>query len=471
MTFYRARQRGGQGYHALDHHSAPVSGEWFADGLTVQLVGELVNEPQRQQPETIFARHRDALRARAAAAPHIWKPVSDHNGLFRIGFVRSLVGLADNSVAEVRLGEQRSIESTAEVAAHHPIKLRLFANPSRSLANILARAQHEDWAMADILALSTEQFFREQSSVVPQSLDRDYNWLASLTEARSLLGDDPLASFMPIFEHHLKAVAIEMVAPAMAGFVSWLTPNGIVACNGLQRVALNWSGLSLLRAETYFDRRHSGAPDLLERCLTRITTGQSEGGWSQFERPNPQGGDRNWFGVSVQARLTAGIEQVIYAKTRNSVRCETRYQRRLRNSLGDPQLSSLTEWVLAVRDNAMERLRWGSIQRLIEPVRGPNLDDVAGFVSALCGSIGSDTAGPQTIRLMFATGGIDDTVPLRVRRRLLQAGIVEDCQLRRRARPNQPRRFGLTSRYGAIVALVQASADGASFSGLTNNAP
>jgi len=464
MTFYYARQRGAEGIFGLDHRAAPETREWFADGLTIVVNGALSASQPDDPTLDVFSRHREALRQHCRSEPRAWQ-FGEGNGEATVSFVGSAAGVSPPTTAKFRLGEPpASALSHFRAPQMHPVKVRLYANPTRAISNFLAlRAESPtrlmDCQYGQILGL-------EQNSG-PVGVNGQTNWIESMARARSVLGDDALAGFIPWFEEALKAFCIEMIAPNSAGFEVIANDERIVACNGVQRVALEWSRLSLWRAEVYFDRRYSSAPALMNRCLARVTSGQSEAHWTSYEPLH--GAARSVRGASVSADLTSSIKQVLYAKTENLVRSEFRYQKRIRNSLGDPQLNSLSEWVLAVRADAVRRLRWPSMLRLIEPVRGGDIQHLAEFLGALSRAFRGDAESEFVIRMLLTTGGLDSTAPRRLINRLRNAEIIEDARLQQRTMPGQSRRYALAPRYHEIVTLLQASTQFSSAEALTTD--
>lgn len=465
MTFYYARQRGAEGIFGLDHRMAPEAREWFADGVTVIVSGALSASQPDDPTIDAFSLHREALRRHCHNQPRFWT-FGEGNGEATVSFVGAAAGVSPPSRAKFLLGEPTaSALSHFRVPRRHPVKVRLYANPTRAISNFLALRGEgplnlSDYHYGQILGL-------EQNSG-PVGVNGQTNWIESMTRVRSLFGDDALAGFIPWFEDALKAFCIEMVAPSGAGFEVLASEDRIVACNGVHRVALDWSRLTLWRAEVYFDRRYSGAPALMNRCLARVTSGQSEAGWTSYEPPH--GAARSNSGASVSADLTSSIKQVLYAKTENLIRSEFRYQKRIKNSLGDPEFTSLAEWILAIRADAVRRLRWRSILRLIEPVRGVDIQHLAEFMGALSRALRGDAQSEFVIRMLLTTGGLDSTAPRRLISRLREVGIIEDTRLQQRAMPRQRRRYALAPRYHDIVALLQASTQFSSAAALTTNA-
>lgn len=136
----------------------------------------------------------------------------------------------------------------------------------------------------------------------------------------------------------------------------------------------------------------------------------------------------------------------------------------MRDALRGAPISATTplrDLLVGLRDEAAARLRWDSFCSMAAEPPVPMITDfarLAGIV-ARCASQANVDAEP-VFAALTGSGGLEQTrtdgpFPLKLIRRLADAGLVHRSSLTRRARPGQPRRHHLTEPYATVARMLQ----------------
>ena len=332
------------------------------------------------------------------------------------------------------------------------LSLRMDLNPTRTLVHLLPEAVQSADAAAMLRAMDPTHFFATSADAAPApTLDGNDNALAGLRAVFDALGDDAISNFIVIYDQQIRQWATEAVAPVVFGFRSREERRGIYSSNDETEVLLQWPLLTILKAEAYVERRHTGAVALMDRLSRRIPAGHSGAQWRRYDMTEL--GGRTEGSEIVGLDLTKSVQQVYYAKTRNRVRAETRYNKSVRNSVrktvSGAEMVALADLVTAIRLDAVTRTQWeGFWAMCAEPGRA-TLHEFARLVSQIATVAQSVRTDPlPVLTSLLATGGIDETgregdAPPKLIRKLHDAGVIEGSGLQRRRRPGVTRRHRL----------------------------
>jgi hypothetical protein len=348
------------------------------------------------------------------------------------------------------------------------LSVRLTLNPTRTLIHNLPSIAEAGCAEQLLRAMSPSQFFACNTSATPATtLDGNDNALDRPDLVRTYFGDGDFASaYMPIYEEQLRRWIMDAVAPLAFGFNQSPTTHGIQAISGPHTVRLNWAYLTIWSAEAYLERRHSNAVELMDRLAHAIPASEIEASWRQYGE-NELGGRRQGSPV-VGYDHTKTIQQIAYAKTRQRLRLETRFNSGVRNavrlSIEDTSAHSpLTELLNAARRRSVSLLenRWGAFCRLCEEPPRATMGDVADFMVRVADLAREEGVYAQDVLAsLLGSGGIDETdefgtAPPTLIARLIQSRIIDRRSLQNRRRPGAGRRYRLAHDWADVAERLQ----------------
>lgn len=455
----RPRQRGRDGLLALDVRNPPLMRDVMIDRLDITVRGSFGASVSEDGAGDLFDRYKHLMLQRSSFTDANWgAPASQSRTKCRV----SIRGNPNSTI-------QNGAISVEWARNEVNFSIRLTLNPTRTLRHRLSEIQASDYAMAELQSLPPERFFAASNLLQPLlTLDGNDNALPDLNLVRSSLGDDYPTTFMHIYDGQLRKWAIDAVAPIQLGFIARETEAGIEAVAENDRVHLRWPHLTIRSAEAYFERRHSNSVQLLDRLTRQIPAGHSGANWRRYGQ-NETGGRRPGSEV-VGLDLTQSVQQKYYAKTRTRVRAETTYTRAVRNALrvtsNSTSLFVVSELSAAIRRDTILRCRWNDFCAICaEPPRA-TLAETTQLLTAIVQAAISAKVDPEPVlAALLSTGGIDETdsvgaAPRRLIQRLARFGVIETTDLRRRSRPNSPKRHRLTSSWtDAAERLQQAFAE------------
>lgn len=426
------------------------------DKLVISIPGRLTSILEDQpQPREVLDSFRATLTRRAHNSSGLWSEPGKGHVRFDTRLLRSYGTIPQ---AKVR---------TAWAEDTHDLMLTLTINPTRTLIHALTAVSEEGFTGAWLDGLSTATFFASTPLATSAiTLDGNDNAFADLTPIMSRMGTDHSRPFIAIMERKLKDWALEAAAPPDAGFQHRSYGSVLVADNGVHRVALDWSRLFVRSVEIYCERRHGRAPALMERINTAVLAAHAEADWQRY--PIDEIGGRVAGSTVIGIKPTGRIKQLYYAKAIDRVRIETKYFHRVRDNLRDVQISPdtpLRDIMLALRADATRRLRWDAFCAMAAEPPVPILNDFSHLAGAIARCCAEARVDPEPVfAALVGSGGMNQTrsdgnFPIRLTRRLIEAGLVHRDSLIRRARPGQPRRHHLTEPYATVARMVRQTFD------------
>lgn len=448
----RPAQRGRHGVLSLRIGNKPTASEMAFDKVVVSVSGRMSTAlPVAPETRDVLDGYRDTLTRRADATRPVWSRPGAGPIRFDTKLSRPL-----GTITGARL-------RTTWADTTHDLTLTLTVNPTRTLIHALTLVDDRSYTAARLASLPLADFFAwSPIAASARTLDGTDNAFDHLDDIIERMGQDHAGAFISMFEGKLKEWALDAVAPRSEGFRHDIRGGTLVADNGVHRVSLNWNHLFLQSAEVYVERRHSGAPALMERLNAAVLAAHAEADWRMYEIDEI--GGRSAGSTVIGIAPTSRIRQVYYAKTRDRIRIETRYHHRVRDALRGAPISVTTplrDLLIGLREEAAARLQWDSFCAMAAEPPVPMITDfarLAGIVARCASQAGVDAE--PVFAALIGSGGLEQTradgrFPLRLIRRLVDAGLVHRASLTRRARPGQARRHHLTEPYATVALMLQ----------------
>ena len=457
----RPLQRSRHGIPSLRPSNTPTADEMAFDKVVVSIPGMMTSVLTNPPPvREVFEDFRATLGSRALNSSGLWSVPGQGHIRFDTTLRRPFGSIM---AANLR---------TTWADDTHDLMLKLTVNPTRSLIHALTAVENVSYTGAWLASLPTSVFFASARDAMPAAtLDGNDNAFADLLAITARMGPDHARAFLAIFERQLRTWALDAVAPREAGFSRSDSDNGplLVADNGVHRVALDWRRLFVRSAEIYCERRHSDAPQLMERINTAVLASHNDAEWQRY--PIDEIGGRIAGSTVVGIKPTSRIKQLYYAKASDRVRIETRYFNRVRDTLRGLPISAtspLRDLLIALRHDATRRLRWDAFCAMAEEPSRPLMTDftqLAGTIARCCEE--ARTAPEPVFAALVGSGGFTQTrsdgeYPVRLVRRLVAAGLVDNSGLTGRARPGQPRRHHLTEPAATVALMIRRTFTGVS---------
>jgi len=341
------------------------------------------------------------------------------------------------------------------------VRLHLTLNPTKTLVHALAHAA-DIGDLSEITALAPETFFaRHRFPRAAPAVDHNDNAIGSYDEAKAALSGTIADPFLLLFEDRLRSWLQEAVAPLDVGFAHSLNMVQPVAQFDDLTVTLLWDSLIVRKAEVYCERRHSGARQAIERLSARLNSANANSTWHSY--PTEEHGSRSGRSISVGFSPTKDIRQAYYAKCPDRIRIETRYDKRILNAVGYPdvdQMRPLISRLAALRADAVRRGAYSEFCKMIKEPTTATVSDLASLVAAIaeCATQARVRVAPVVTSLL-STGSIDQTdtggeAPQRLIDRLCDARLIERSNLARR-RPGEPLRYTLVGVHHDAVRQLQ----------------
>ncbi|TXC68261.1 hypothetical protein FSZ31_11285 [Sphingorhabdus soli] len=460
-TSWRGRplQRSRFGIKALDIRHRPTASELGFDRLVVAVPGEVHfirpdSDPFEDPPETtttLMKSYRSLLERRGAST-RSWGLPGRGPDYFRTNLFHH-PGTISAKTGFITKGTQRGLG----------VKLTMTLNPTRTLIHSLEMVRHTPDALAALMDLPVDQFFERALSVerVP-TLDASDNIIGNLTEVVDRLGVDWAGAFIRIFEEKLKLWALEAVAPVSEGFAHGYAGEQLYASDALHRVALNWDRLYPAEAEVYFERRHGDALDLMDRLTTAIMASHTNCEWRRY--PISEIGGRRSGSTFIGVKPTKRTKIVIYAKTSDRIRIETRFSFKVKDNLRGTPISAdspLSDILIALRTVAVTRLDWDSLCEMASDVPEPRIEDCADLVTRISRCCTKVHVRPEPVlEALIGAGSFAATdrhgafTPELVSK-LHRAGLISDANIIRRSRPGEERRHHLVEPYATVARAMR----------------
>lgn len=463
----RARQRDrASSLPGFDRSFPPQPGEWGIDRLMLSVSGGW---------RTTLNDGREYFRQRLTdREPFRWfTPPVERQGSVSVQTVQS------PPVTISRL----AVRATGCMAQQGRLSVDITANPTRTLASLLARYGDVPEFRARIFAADAFDFFAvlAPEERLPPSLDGGDNYLPERPAARAALGPDPFVTFMPIYLAQLRDLIGRVLSehPREMHFEH----HEQVFATQQGSIRLDWSNASVPQIESYFERFHRRARAAVRSAGAAIIDGDPDSVVQLYPvRDVRPGLERNGDQFAVSSSIHLGLDSrhdlAVYAKTDTRVRFEVRRPRRgvYRNvpisesvaAMGPLDTRLLHIMFDVERHDAQRLVRWEDLFRAFDEPDSPGIGDLTAMIE----EIGRATEGaPEIFRRVLnglvVDGGISvgtDTSPLRTAiNRLVKTGLLERSRIRSRRPTAQLERYRLTPEYRALhqrlTAALQAEPD------------
>lgn len=457
MTIYprwmvQPSQRGRHGVPGLRLSNRPTASEMAFDKVVISIPGKvtsLLSDPP--SPREVMDGFREKLTRRAHNSAGMWSVPGQGRVRFDTALLRPF-----GTILRANL-------RTTWADDTHDLMLTLTVNPTRTLIHAMTAVEEASFAGAWLESQTTSTFFAsapEASSAT--TLDGNDNAFADLTRVRERIGEDHARGFASILERKLREWAIDVAAPQSEGFEHRTGDGLLVGSDGVHRVALDWSHLFIRSAEIYCERRHGDAPQLMERITTAVLAAHADADWQRYEIDEI--GGRIAGSTVIGIKPTGRIKQLYYAKARDRIRIETRYFLRVRDNLRDLHISAsapLRDLLIGLRDDATRRLRWDAFCAMAAEPPLPTVTDFAHLTGVIARCCAQARVDPEPVFAeLVGAGGFTQSrnggaFPLKLVKRLIEAGLVHNDSLTRRARPGQPRRHHLTEPSATVARMIR----------------
>ena len=337
----------------------------------------------------------------------------------------------------------------------------LSCNPTRTLANRITAYLMPDSGVDCDFVTHLEQTspfgFFDRFGVSP-SLDAQENWLPDVDLATRLLGPDIFGRFFPIFIEKLMQVVAMTVAPFPSGPEMAADGTDTEFFHRQFRGRLEWGKTRVPQIETYFERYHLQAREVVRSSAQAMLNGLSEArirhhlqrvGWERYE---------DLF--SIRSELPAERDLSVYAKGIDRIRFEitrpkrAHYQPMILCAPAD----RLMQIFRSERDDLIGCCDWDQVASLFNEVDSPAVSDLILMVSAIADACAEEGVSPRAVyAALFSNGGLKNEclpeIPPMVVRQLERKGIIEKKTLRHRHKRGQPR-YVLRGEYMALFSTI-----------------
>ncbi len=451
----RARQRDrASSLPGFDRSFPPQPGEWGIDKLMLSVSGSW---------RTTLNDGREYFRQRLTdREPFRWlgSPV-ERQGSISVETVQS----PPITVSHILVVATRCTSQQGRVA------IKINANPTRTLASLLARYGALPEFRARIFGIDALDFFAvptaEQRS--PPGLDGSDNYLPEQPAVRALLGADPFAAFMPIYLAQLRDLIGRILAEHPNEM--YVEQQEQVFGNVQGSIRLDWGSASVPQIETYFERFHRRAQAAVRTAGAAIIDGDPDSAVRLYPARDvlsglERSGDQFGVSASINLRLDSRHDLAVYAKTDTRVRFEVRRPRRGRYdnvpvsesvaAMASPLDGRLLHIMLDVeRQDAQRLVRWQDLFAEFDQPDSPGIGDLTAMIE----EIGRAAEGaPEVFRRLLnglvVDGGISVGTDADAARpaidRLVRAGVLERSRIRSRRPTAQLQRYRLAGDYRAL---------------------
>jgi hypothetical protein len=429
----RARQRDRRGTLAgFDRNLAPTDLEWAVDRIIIQVDGHW--ESATSGTEFFESRLSDPALENWFRAPS--------HGSYNIE-VQSR-SPRRSTLGDVKLVAKNVARSSGAIA------IEISANPTRTLASLMARYPPTADFLADLADLPSAEFFAIASEdVMPRSLDNDDNWLPDPSLARAIIGHDAFGAFLPVYVRQLQRVLLLLLCETPGEGSEDGADQVFRASTG--RVRLRWGMVRVPQIESYFERFHSRAIEAVRTAGMALLTGDHSSTVRRYARQLDLERDADCFRINM--RVSGTRKLVVYAKRQDRIRFEVRRDGRGRYNPTQPR--NTTERLLSIigeEKAAASRLNWHEIGELFDDPDTPILGDLIELICATISACGlpDGEVRPLLHRLLIDGGlsvGLSPALPRGFLRRLRAAGVIREVKPRPHDLPNSPERYSLTPHY------------------------
>lgn len=431
----RQRARGGR-LLGFDPNLAPSIEEWGVDRLHMQVRGVWTST---QSGAALFENRLSVPETNWFSVPRNW-----YNTLST--YVKKR--------ARTTLGTLRATINSVN-QRNGSLNVELIGNPTRTLAHLIARFGEQNDFAEHIATISAIEFFemasdevRDPSAPVECSLDQSDNWIRDPLVARTRLGQDLFANFLPIYVRQVQAIVTLLLMGDEDTEV--VTIADIILRAGQSRITVRWGEASFPQIECYFERYHSRALNAVRYGSFALLAGDHSVGVRRYPSDLDLERDNDSFRVAIP--LTDIRKLVVYAKTPERIRFEVR-----RDGKGDyreiatalhPE-ARLIEICMDERCRAQNAVDWRIIGILFGGPDEANFGDLGHLVSNVLACFPNDaSAGSNALMRVLEDGAISasEAEPAAIKR-LQQMGILQRTAIRRHDTTGRSVRYSLREPY------------------------
>lgn len=442
----RARQRDrAASFPGFDRNLVPLPNEWMVDRLLIRVEGRW---RARGNGQLGPGSGREFCGARFADPRLDWMCLPDRSDWqYSVSShtpPRSTFGFLEIVMKGVQRAEGR-------------VEVSIMCNPTRTLANLIARYGDQEDFLAYIASRPVAEFFGfADEGAISLSLDpqgRD-NYIAHRGQMLSLLGGD-FSAFMPIFVEKVQDVLAMLLSATMGQYHFDGGRQHIEDHDG--EVVLDWMDTKVPQIESYFERFHADAVSAVRTAGLSILARDSRNTLRRYSDVDlERGGD--CFRVSLPISETRKL--AVYAKTPTRIRFEVRRHGRARYSGMVPEVSPtgrICAIVLHEREQAIRSCRWREeVGPQFDEPAAPSTGDLVELVSKIVLACkGKESAVRAVMTRLIVDGGLsvglDAAVPDAVLSRLEGADILRRVKIRSsRQASGIPHRYSLTEDYDSL---------------------
>jgi hypothetical protein len=452
--FVRARQRSRTALPAFDGHMIPTISEVGIDRIQISVAGSWHISRAGQSPQMAVEDFFGSLG------------VSHEVDWFRSPEERANLWLIrTRSNAATTLGPTEiSVRGRNDGRGRININLK-GANPTRTLAHLLADHGTEAGFANAISALSPSRFFALANNSIPRAIGSSPdNWLPEPDVVVRCLGRNPFAVFLPIYVGQLQRLIAEMLSPFAPSQMVPEGPDMVWSEHGLV-VRVEWGRARVPQIESYFERHHGGAVGAV-RSAAVVALGEADmADVRRYSRPVSDWIERQDDCLSIGLPLTDRYRLGIYAKSPDRLRFEVRrFKKGDYSGLASP--AQPHDWLLGImnmeRHKLLDAMSWPRVGAMFNEQPNPQMSDLirlCSLIAQACSEYGLDVQ--SVMARLFEDGGITrnghDDVPTAFLQRLCRAGVLHHLVVGRRDHPRPRKRYSLTPEYRHLMDAVMVS--------------
>ncbi len=449
--FVRARQRSRNALRAFDRSLIPAIGEVGVDRVQIRVAGSwgVLGVPH---PDAITVDEYFDLLTSSHDVDWFRLPERLRNGLL----------IQTRSNPATTLGPMEiSVNGRNEGRGRLSVNLK-GANPTRTLAHLLADLGHEPDFTAVIAALGPFQFFSCARSPIPRAIGSNAdNWLSDPDLVLRRLGADPFSAFLPIYAFQLQRLIADMLFPAALN--TFVADGAQMALHhqGLA-VRLDWGEVRVPQIECYFERHHVGAVGAVRAAAAVALAETDMTDVHRYSRPTSDWVERQDDCLSIGIPLNERYRIGIYAKSPLRFRFEVRRLKKGDYSeLGRP--AQPQDRLLAIIDmerrNLLNAAIWPRVGAMFDEQPKPQITDLTrlcALIAQVCIEHGGDVRG--VMARLFEDGGISrnghDGVPEALLEGLREVGVLHRVVMGRRDHRRPVKRYSLAPDYRFLMDAV-----------------
>lgn len=341
------------------------------------------------------------------------------------------------------------------------IRAEISANPTRTLAHLLAEHGDASDFLTTIETLPVSRFFALSQTPITRAFGTPDNWVEDADLALRCLGVDAFSAFMPMFVAKLTMLAANLLSPRDN---TPLTQDGadIVLTEPGVEVRLHFGSAQVPQIECYFERHHSQAVAGVRAAVAAALVSVNYATVARYEQLASHWIEREDDCLTIATKVASGRRLLIYAKSRRRIRFEIK--RLTKGNYRDLSLPTepgnrLLEIFAMERTTLLTICRWENVGRLFEEVPEPSISDLTrlcGLIATACRAEDADV-GPIMARLL-EDGGVSrsggEGISTTLVDRLCENGVLIRTSLRRRDIALARQRVALKPEYRAVIDTI-----------------